>query len=259
MKKRIESTPKPKRIDPEEKTPTDEYDRMWSEKDVVDFYATHRNSIGEAYESEKHFLKEVLFPGMSICDVGCGAGGFYNILKQYQSDIEYTGVDISDEMIKTAKRLYPEASFHHSNGDTLDYKDGSFDLVISFGVLHLNPEWQKILKECWRIARKNIIFDLRLVRGMVHENTKSYQKLEFDGRKKGPAVVPYIVMNPKDALKIIEGLVPKPNIKAYGYFHQSSHMTVTPYKEVCMTSFCLEKGNDVREILWDVPIGLNEV
>jgi ubiquinone/menaquinone biosynthesis C-methylase UbiE len=257
--KRTESTPKPKRIDPEENTPTDDYGRLWSEKDVVDYYATHRSSIEEAYESEKHFLKDVLFPGISVCDVGCGAGGFYNILKQYQTDIEYTGVDISEEMIKTAKRLHPEASFQQSKGDTLDYPDRSFDLVISFGVLHLNPEWQRILRECWRIARKNLLFDLRLIRGNARRDAKSYQKLIFDDRKKDPPVVPYIVLNPKDALGIITGLVPKPNIRAYGYFHQSSHTTVTPYKEVCMTSFCLEKADDAEEIIWDVPIGLNEV
>lgn len=231
---------------------TERYGREWSEKDAVNFYATHRNSIEKAYESEKHFLRKILVPGMSVCDVGCGAGGFYNILKQYQPDIQYTGVDISDEMIKTAKRLYPEASFQQSNGETLDFKDESFDLVISFGVLHVNPEWKKILGECWRITRKNMIFDLRLVECI--SQTNSYLKLEFDGKKKDQAVVPYIVMTPKEAIRTAKRLTPQPKIKAYGYFHQPSHMAETPYGQVCMTSFCLDKTEENKEMEWEVPI-----
>jgi ubiquinone/menaquinone biosynthesis C-methylase UbiE len=260
--KKIAKKKKVKRNEIVSKSKKEDYWKSWSSEDVVRFYTTHRNSTEGVYDSEKYYLRDILYPGISICDVGCGAGGFFNILRRYQPDISYTGVDISEEMINNAKKLYPEASFEVSRGDNLNFADGAFDLVISFGVLHMDLNWRDILKECWRATQGYFLFDLRLVQDAqtLEDITVSYQKLAFEDQWNGLSIVPYVVVNVKDAFGTIMSLVPESKIiRAYGYFHPVSRMTVTPYKEVCMTMFRLKKTKKEDEKNeWNVPLTLPE-
>jgi SAM-dependent methyltransferase len=52
-------------------------------------------------------LSRIVSPGSSILDYGCGYGGFYDYLLEKDLNINYTGYDISEEMINHAKSLHP--------------------------------------------------------------------------------------------------------------------------------------------------------
>ena len=39
-----------------------------------------------------------------MLDIGCGYGGFYNILKKMKKRINYTGIDFNEDMIINAKK-----------------------------------------------------------------------------------------------------------------------------------------------------------
>jgi len=77
--------------------------REWLHSNVVNFYTKHRDKVKDLYESEKFFLPDILFLGAKVLDIGCAAGGFYNIMCNLQSKIEYVGIDISHILIKKAK------------------------------------------------------------------------------------------------------------------------------------------------------------
>jgi ubiquinone/menaquinone biosynthesis C-methylase UbiE len=234
-----------------------EYVRAWSNDNAIEFYSAGRNSMKDVYESEKYFLREVMFPGIRVCDVGCGTGGFLNVLKQYAADVKYTGIDVSEEMIKNARRIHPGISFYVSDGNSLDFEDSSFDLVMLYGVLHMNLDWKDMIKECWRITKRYLLFDLRLTEGKsVEDINRSYQKIAFNGNWDGKSIVPYVVVNASEAVNAMKTLADQPSVRAYGYIHRSSDMAVTPYKEVCMTSFCLDKTKRSDVIDWKVPIEL---
>ena len=47
------------------------------------------------------------FNGKSLLDVGCGVGGFYGFLKERDVRVDYTGIDICEDMIRAAKQDYP--------------------------------------------------------------------------------------------------------------------------------------------------------
>lgn len=47
----------------------------------------------------------------SINDVGCGYGKYSEYLSQSYSDFIYSGYDLSNEMVKNAKKLYPNLNF----------------------------------------------------------------------------------------------------------------------------------------------------
>ena len=83
-------------------------------------------------------LTEPVKAGSRIFDVGCGNGRLLEILTG--ENIEYLGVDNSQELIKIAQARFPEKNFLNSNIlelNKISQKD--FDYVFCIAVLHHLP------------------------------------------------------------------------------------------------------------------------
>ncbi len=96
-----------------------------------------------------------------VLDAGCGSGYLYPALKK----TKYIGVDFSQELIKVARKRYPEVSFEKMNILKLNFKDNYFDKIFSIGVLHQIPSTKKrmeFLKEIRRVLKKNGVFTIRV-------------------------------------------------------------------------------------------------
>ena len=231
----------------------------WSNKDAIEYYKNNRFKKADIYKSEDYFLSKILKEGFSVLDVGCAVGGFSEILKKYKEDIIYSGIDISDEMIKQARWKYPRHIFKVADGEKIPFPKEKFDLVICLGLMHLNLNWRKILKESWRVTKKYLLFDLRLLdKGKSIENLDlSYQKIEFESNWDGKSKLPYVLVNIADVLNEFSDLDPDAkNISIFGYFHKTTHMAQTPVNEICMATFCISKigrANRVK-IDWNLPI-----
>jgi len=230
----------------------------WSKINAVQYYTKNRHSVNEIYASEKFFLTKAIQMNDSILDVGCAAGGFYEVFKSIQPTITYIGVDFSSKMILKAQKLFPQASFVISDGGLLPFRKESIDIVYCSGAIHLALNWREIIRECWRVAKRNFIFDVRLVENSasIENIKKSYEKIAFYDKWDGKAVVPYIILNVRDFLSEISYLKPKPVVQQYyGYYSQVSSMAVSPFKEVCMTMCCLGKEiNADNPNCWNLPL-----
>jgi len=232
----------------------------WSCKNSINYYTCNRNVSSSLYPSERFFFEDAVRKSSSLLDIGCASGGFSQIVREFNCDISYTGVDSSQRMIEEARRLFPENYFSLTTGNTLDFEDNSFDMVIAFGVLHMTMNWKELLAEAWRVCRKTLLFDLRLTDTEGISNPEqSYQKLAFSGEWDGESTSPYIVLNYSESLEVLRRLVPRfGTLKVYGYINPVSENTVSPYSEVCMAAFCLSKENGQGEItLWDIPFKLS--
>jgi SAM-dependent methyltransferase len=87
----------------------------------------------------------------AVLDLGCGAG-MLALLKR--KDVALTGVDLSDECVRAARRNgYDETV--RSTLDALPFSDASFDYVVSLDVLGHIPAEQKdaVLAEIKRVLR----------------------------------------------------------------------------------------------------------
>lgn len=83
--------------------------------------------------------------GVNIIDVGCGNGRLLEALKD--KEINYLGVDNSEELIKLAKQNYPQHSFLVADVLELNQKiKTKFEIVISVAVLHHLPSRELRLK-----------------------------------------------------------------------------------------------------------------
>lgn len=84
-------------------------------------------------------LAPIVEPGMTVLDVGCGAGYFYHSLKRL--GLDYYGVDLTEEYIKIGRNNLQKAGLLP---DRLQVKgiediDGMFDVVICFNVIQHLP------------------------------------------------------------------------------------------------------------------------
>ncbi|HEY3041162.1 MAG TPA: class I SAM-dependent methyltransferase [Pyrinomonadaceae bacterium] len=69
-----------------------------------------------------------------LLDVGCGYGGLQRFAASKNIDLDYTGIDVAENMIEWARVNLPSGKFVH--GDILDYKfDRQFDYVVCNGIL----------------------------------------------------------------------------------------------------------------------------
>jgi len=93
-------------------------------------------------------------PGDKILDLGCGNGRFLQIIGE--KDIEYFGVDNSEELIRIAREKYPNHNFQTADALSLPFSDNFFDKVYSIAVLHHIPSEEfriQFLKEARRALK----------------------------------------------------------------------------------------------------------
>jgi ubiquinone/menaquinone biosynthesis C-methylase UbiE len=89
-----------------------------------------------------------------ILDAGCGNGRYSRfILKQADTDAFITGFDLSQRMLKRARRRIPNPRVSLSSADLtrLPYADGTFDAVVCGWVLEHLPDPRPGLRELARV------------------------------------------------------------------------------------------------------------
>jgi SAM-dependent methyltransferase len=221
----------------------------WAEHpDLVAFYTQHRKRPEDLYPSERRFLPWLAKQGTSVLDMGCAAGGFRNIWCHYQPDIIYAGVDLSTSLISAARKLHPDVAFYQ--GDCvagLSLPDRYATVVSALGWLHWESQYEKAIRELWRVSDRYLFFDVRLV-GKTDQAVSGKQQLAFIGPWDGETTTPYIcVAWPILATQLIE-LQPM-TIFGYGYWGKPAETVMGVDQQVCFATFVVEKvpvGEDLR-------------
>lgn len=91
--------------------------------------------------------------GATLLDYGCGSGRWVDYFER--RGYRYSGVDVSNEMLRIARGRSPEASFSQLQGGRIPHPDRSFDVVCSIAVIHHNPyeEQARMAAELCRVTR----------------------------------------------------------------------------------------------------------
>ena len=91
-------------------------------------------------------LIERLAEGASVLDVGCGAG--VPIARSLSRMYRVTGVDVSRDMVRLARRNVPEGEFFCEDVMSVEFDEESFDAVVAFySIFHLPREEHRGLFE----------------------------------------------------------------------------------------------------------------
>ena len=163
----------------------------WSQKEIIKHISENRKSYKDLYLGEKILLDQFFKKNFSVLDLGCAQGGFINILNHLEKKYTYLGVDYNQKMLDLAKKKNPNFKFLNiKNNNFSKYINQKFDLVIIFGILHLNKDWKKIIKEAYKLSKKYVIFDLRECNKKISKNI--YLNLIDSGKK-----IPYNILQKK--------------------------------------------------------------
>ena len=124
-------------------------------------------SLGTRYLSkiETNFVLEncPIKKGDKILDMGIGTGRFASLLAKKGASIE--GIDISEKMIKKAKKKLKEKSANFTvadAGEHIPFGDNSFNYIICIRVLKYIVPWKRTIKEVARVLNRDGLFLLEI-------------------------------------------------------------------------------------------------
>ena len=126
--------------------------------------------------------------GLEVLDVGCGQG--IDVCEFALAGASVTGIDLTPRHVELAQRHVEEAGIEativQGDAESLPFLGGSFDVVVSNGVLHHTPDMDTALREIHRVLRpggrftvilynRNSWFywlELALWRGVIHKRLR---------------------------------------------------------------------------------------
>src|SRR6202043_2259805 len=85
-------------------------------------------------------------PGERILDIGCGTG--HLTAQIAESGARLVGVDRSPEMVKAARKVYPNLQFEVADARALRFHN-EFDAVFSNATLHWIQEPEPVIRGIW--------------------------------------------------------------------------------------------------------------
>lgn len=137
-------------------------------KAVLDFYLSYPYPQWSKEERHRRFAAELcryeflgldrFMPDARFIDVGCGTGNRSMLAAQHYGVKEFVGIDQSAESLRIASEVAREEGFDRFKpieGSLFEvpYPDASFDVVVSWGVLHHTADPYRGFKEMVRICR----------------------------------------------------------------------------------------------------------
>jgi ubiquinone/menaquinone biosynthesis C-methylase UbiE len=215
--------------------------KAWSSKKIVSYFYNNRSTFNSLYKGEKYLISKYVKKNNTVLDIGCAQGGLFKILKKKFSNIDYTGLDFNKEMINLAKKKIDKKNFFLFKGKNYySFFKKRFDVVIIFGILHLNTNWKSILINAYKVAKKKVLFDLRFASNQ-NSNLKNYLSLNFDNRSKKFSI-PYLLVEKKKTLKFLKDKFRNSTIDNYSYTGKPSKYSSIQSK-IVFANFCLKKND----------------
>lgn len=128
------------------------------------------------YREYAPWMRQVMgfdkFRDARLLEVGCGMGT--DLLQFARGGASCTGVDLTPRSIEITRhrfRLYDaDGAFMISDGEHLPFRDESFDVVYSNGVLHHTPDTAGAIREVHRVLRPGGTAKVML----YHRNSLNY-------------------------------------------------------------------------------------
>ncbi|WP_040979438.1 class I SAM-dependent methyltransferase [Oceanobacillus jeddahense] len=134
---------------------------------------TDYSKIADKYEDNPYRLEERQFDKdlkeymdkhpksmYQVLDLACGTGIYIeNQINYFDNyNINWHGLDASEDMLKRAQRKLKNVSFVHGMAEDMCYKDKSFDYISNNYAFHHFLNKEAALDEIYRVLKKNGIY-----------------------------------------------------------------------------------------------------
>jgi tRNA (uracil-5-)-methyltransferase TRM9 len=118
--------------------------------------ARHFAQTRQAPWAEFNELTPLLPEPCHLLDVGCANGRLLPWLRQQCTQLEYTGVDNADELLKIARQNFPDHTFVSASMLQLPFPDEQFNIVACVAALQHLPSVtyrEQAMRELWRVTQ----------------------------------------------------------------------------------------------------------
>ncbi len=208
---------------------------------LVSFFEAHRNRPEDLYPSERRFLPWLARQTSTVLDVGCATGGFAGVWTHFNRDIRYAGVDVSAQLIDSARRMHPGLEFLVGDcAEGLALSSQAADVVQALGWLHWEPRYRAALAELWRLAGRWLFFDVRLI-DSDSDLADGCQRLAFEEFGDQGNSTPYVCAAWSAFAALLSELEPA-SVFAYGYWGRPAETVLGVDQDVCFATFVLGRG-----------------
>lgn len=132
----------------------DENIERFSSDDLITQY-TDRATAGLFTEERTAIDRYFVDEDARLLDIGCGVGRTTRPLSRWGFDV--VGIDVSEEMIRAARRLSPEIDFRVDDATDLQFESNEFDYALFShnGIDYIHPEAkrERAFRELRRVLR----------------------------------------------------------------------------------------------------------
>lgn len=149
-------------------TTLDDVKNFWDQASCGEVYAEGQDGLKQQYEAQAaaryklepylaEFAQFSTAKGKDVLEIGVGMGADHQQLAQ-AGPKSLHGIDLTPRAIEHTKTRFGilglSSTLAVGNAEKLDFKDESFDLVYSWGVIHHSPDTQAACNEIFRVLRK---------------------------------------------------------------------------------------------------------
>jgi SAM-dependent methyltransferase len=90
-------------------------------------------------------------PGSRLLDIGCGPAAWASLVAE--RGVQLVGMDLSQEMVETARKRHPTATFEQGDAEALPFADHSFDCAVCNYSINGLPHPERGVAEALRVLR----------------------------------------------------------------------------------------------------------
>jgi SAM-dependent methyltransferase len=156
-------------------------------------------------------LSELIPPGCSLLDVGCGDGKLARSLQLKRPDLRIEGV----EVLLRKHTWIPVTSF---DGKSLPYGDARFDGVMLIDVLHHTPDPLLLLREALRVSRRWLVLKDHVLRGLCAGLRLRFMDYVGNARHRVALPYHYLSTNEWNELRRVLDLQTAAEVKQLGLY-----------------------------------------
>lgn len=122
-------------------------------------------------------------PRPSLLDVGCGYGGLSRYAAKISLELDYTGIDVADNMIGWARENALSGEFCHGNVMTYAFRE-KFDYVVCNGILtqkldtpgrEMDEFANRLIRRMFSLARHGVAFNVMTTKVNYFSNNLYYR------------------------------------------------------------------------------------
>jgi len=224
-------------------------EHRWNTKSFEDrVESLKRTELYKLYPTEAWCLYRLIPECETVVDLGCGDGAKAEICRKIKPSISYIGMDHQERLMARAREVLPFARFE--SADMLEYlsRRHQYDLVMSWSVVKSFANWRDVISGMLGLARKYVVFDLRISNTDAEIFDTNYSSMEYGGIKG-----PMLIVNYERVISFLKSLPNVDRIEVAGYQSVTGPYVrcINPKLEMFVLSFVVfvrEVGENLQEI-----------